>query len=85
MLHTYAVPLPHSHIRFEWTYPLSIIRNCDRRPPRRLVLAACRVLGVTPEQALEAYGTYFISYVTKMVRPASVCLQLPCCALGLAR
>ncbi len=65
------------------TPQLATLEIMTRPPPRRLVLAACEVLGVTPEQALEAYGTYFISYVTEMVRPLCACGGLV--ALGLSK
>ncbi|GLC33173.1 hypothetical protein PLESTB_000362800 [Pleodorina starrii] len=31
----------------------------------KIVMAAAGILGVTPTEALEAYGTYFVGYVTK--------------------
>ncbi len=33
----------------------------------KLVITASGLLGVTPAQALEAYGVYFVEYVTKQV------------------
>ena len=34
-----------------------------------LVITGARILGVTVEQALEAYGVYFVKYTADQVRP----------------
>lgn len=46
---------------------------------RSLVITGARILGVTVEQALEAYGVFFVNYVTDQVR----CVALRClCVRG---
>lgn len=37
-------------------------------PARSLVFAAAKSLGVTPAQALEAYGVFFVKFVKDQVR-----------------